>query len=100
MSNTTPKSEGRLTTLLAMGTLIALSSLLAACGGGSGSAEAAPEASASVEYVPAAASDGVTAFAGWLKQMSTEVMDGKEAMDTSTFAPTVQDDTEPVAVPL
>ena len=110
MSNTMSKSKSpaipsradqRATGLLALTTLVALTSLLAACGGGSGSTEAAaPPAQQSVEYVPAAASDGVSVFAGWLKQMSTESMDGRDAMNTSTFTPTVQEDAEPVAAPL
>ena len=73
---------------------------LTACGGGSGTSTAvAPEIAASVEYVPLAASDGITVFAGWLKQMSTESMDGKDSMNTSTFIPSVQDDVEPVPAP-
>ena len=99
MSKTNPKSEDRLTTLLALTTLATLTTLLAACGGSS-SAAATPAVQESVEYVPAAASDGVSVFAGWLKQMSTESMDGKDAMNTSTFTPTVQEDVEPVPAPL
>jgi len=97
---TNPKSERRLTRLLALTTLVSLTTLLAACGGGSSSEAAAAPVQDSVEYVPAAASDGVSVFAGWLKQMSTESMDGKDAMNTSTFAPTVQEDVEPIAAPL
>ena len=74
--------------------------LLAACGGGGGSETTAPPATDGVEYVPTAASEGISVFAGWLKQMSTESMDGKDSMNTSTFTPTVQEDVEPVAAPL
>ncbi|KNZ34348.1 MAG: hypothetical protein AD742_02980 [Methylibium sp. NZG] len=95
------RADRRATGLLTLTTLIALTSLLVACGGGSGGTAAAPPpAQQSVEYVPAAASDGVSVFAGWLKQMSAESMDGKDAMNTRTFTPTVQDDAEPVAAPL
>ena len=75
--------------------------VLAACGGGGGSADtAAPPAAQGVEYVPTAASDGISVFAGWLKQMSAESLDGKDSMNTSTFTLTVQENTEPVAAPL
>ena len=94
------QSPGRLTSWMALTTLVALSALLAACGGSSSSEAAATPAADSVEFVPAAASDGISVFAGWLKQMSTETMDGKDSMNTSTFTPTVQEDTEPVAAPL
>jgi hypothetical protein len=100
MNKTNPKSEQRLTAVLAVTTLITLTTLLAACGGGSSAAAGPTPTQDSVEFVPAAASDGVTAFAGWLKQMSTESMDGKDAMNTSTFTPTVQEDVEPAAAPL
>lgn len=99
MSNAKPRAESRLTQVMALTTIVALTALLAACGGG-GSSAAAPPAQDSTEYVPTAASNGVSAFAGWLKQMSTESLDGKESLDTSTFTPTVQDDVEPVAAPL
>jgi hypothetical protein len=94
------QSPDRLTAWMALTTLVALSALLVACGGGSSSEAAPAPAPDTVEYVPAAASDGVSVFAGWLKQMSTETMDGKDSMNTSTFTPTVQEDTEPVAAPL
>ena len=74
--------------------------VLAACGGGGSSDAAAPSATQGVEYVPTAASDGISVFAGWLKQMSAESLDGKDSMNTSTFTPTVQENTEPVAAPL
>ena len=102
MSTTNPRSsvsEDRTTSLLALTTLIALTTLLAACGGGSGAQTADAPAQQSVEFVPAAASDGVAVFAGWLKQMSTESMDGKDSMNTSTFTATVQEDAEPIAAP-
>ena len=75
--------------------------LLAACGGGGGGSDTtvAP-APQGVEYVPTAASEGVSVFAGWLKQMSGQSLESKDAMNTSTFTPTVQDDAEPVAAPL
>jgi hypothetical protein len=100
-SNTTieVRRDARLTAWMALTTLVALSALLTACGGGGGGDSAAAPAVDSTEYVPAAASDGVSVFAGWLKQMSTETMDGREAMNTSTFKPTVQEDTDPVAAP-
>ena len=74
--------------------------LLAACGGGGGSDTAAPPAQSSEEYVPTAASESTSTFAGWLKQMSTESMEEKDSMNTSTFTPSVQEDVEPVAAPL
>ncbi len=100
MSKTIPRSDDRLTALLALTTLLTLTTLLAACGSGSSAEASAPPVQESVEYVPAAASEGVSVFAGWLKQMSTESMDGKDSMNTSTFTPTVQEDVEPVAAPL
>jgi hypothetical protein len=99
MSNPNPKLDTRVTTLLALTTLVALTALLAGCGGGGGSSAATMPAQDSVDYVPTAASDGVSVFAGWMKQMSTESMDGKESMNTSTFTPTVQEDADPVAAP-
>ena len=81
--------------LMLSGCMVAL---LAACGGGGGGTPAAPQES--VDYVPTAASQGVSVFAGWLKQMSTESMDGRDSMNTSTFTATVQEDVEPVAAPL
>jgi hypothetical protein len=76
-----------------------VAAVLVGCGGGGGSDTAAP-AQAQVEYVPAAASEGTAKFAGWLKQMSAESLDGKDAMNTSTFTATLQDDADPVAAPL
>ena len=73
--------------------------LLAACGGGSSDTTAAP-APQSVDYVPTAASESTSVFAGWLKQMSGLSLESKDSMNTSTFTPTVQEDTEPVAAPL
>jgi hypothetical protein len=99
MSQSTEKQEARLTKLLGLTTLVALTALLTACGGG-GSGSAAAPAEPVVDYVPTAASQGVSVFAGWLKQMSTEAMDGRDSMNTSTFTPTVQEDAEPVAAPL
>ena len=77
-----------------------VAAVLAGCGGGGGSADTAAVAQSQVEYVPAAASEGTAKFAGWLKQMSAESLDGRDAMNTSTFSATVQDDAEPVAAPL
>ena len=74
--------------------------VLLGCGGGGGGTDTAAPTQAQVEYVPAAASKDTATFAGWLKQMSTESMDGKDAMNTSTFTPTVQEDVEPVPAPL
>jgi hypothetical protein len=99
MSNSTEKANVRSTTLMGLTTLVALTALLSACGGG-GSGGAAAPTEPTVEHVPTAASQGVSVFAGWLKQMSTESMDGKDSMNTSTFTPTVQEDVEPVAAPL
>jgi hypothetical protein len=78
-----------------------VATVLAGCGGGGGGgAGETAAAPAQVEYVPAAASEGTATFAGWLKQMSAESMDGRDAMNTSTFKPTLQDDADPVAAPL
>ena len=77
-----------------------LAAVLAGCGGGGGSGDTAAAAPPQVDYVPAAASEGTAKFAGWLKQMSAESLDGKDAMNTSTFSATLQDDAEPVAAPL
>ncbi len=74
--------------------------LLGCGGGGGGGADMAAPAQTQVEYVPAAASTDTATFAGWLKQMSTESMEGKDSMNTSTFMPAVQDDVDPVAAPL
>ncbi len=79
-----------------------VATLLAACGGSGGGAvdaSAAPTAAA-VDFVPAAASDSTAVFAGWLKQMSGESMENKEAMNTSTFTPKLQDDADSVVAPL
>ena len=76
-----------------------LAAVLAGCGGGGGG-DTAAAAPSQVEYVPAAASEGTAKFAGWLKQMSAESLDGRDAMNTSTFSATVQDDADPVAAPL
>ena len=76
-----------------------LAAVLAGCGGGGGG-DTVASAQPQVEYVPAAASEGTAKFAGWLKQMSAESLDGKDAMNTSTFSATVQDDADPVAAPL
>ena len=73
---------------------------LVGCGGGGGGADTASPAPAQVDYVPAAASEGTAKFAGWLKQMSAESLDGKDAMNTSSFTATLQDDADPVAAPL
>ena len=81
-------------------TCVGVALLLTACGGGSESATATTPAPQSAEQVPAAASEGISVFAGWLKQMSGQSLESKDSMDTSTFKPTVQDDTEPVAAPL
>jgi ABC-type glycerol-3-phosphate transport system substrate-binding protein len=77
---------------------ILASALLAACGGGSGSATASAEPP-QVEFVPLAASEGTVTFAGWLKQMSGESMENRDSMNTSTFTPTLQDDADPVTAP-
>ena len=75
--------------------------VLAACGGGGGGAsDTAATPQAQVEYVPAAASKDTATFAGWMKEMSAQALDGKDAMNTSTFSATVQDDADPVAAPL
>ena len=73
--------------------------LLAACGGGSAdtAVTAAPD---SVDYVPMAASESTSVFAGWLKEMSGQSLESKDAMNTSTYTPTVQEDADPVAAPL
>ena len=76
-----------------------LAAVLAGCGGGGGG-DTVAAAQPQVEYVPAAASEGTAKFAGWLKQMSAESLDGKDAMNTSSFSATVQDDADPVAAPL
>ena len=76
-----------------------VAAVLAGCGGGGGG-DTAASAQLQVEYVPAAASEGTAKFAGWLKQMSAESLDGKDAMNTSTFSATVQDDADPVTAPL
>ncbi len=73
---------------------------LLGCGGGGGGTDAAAPTQAPVEYVPAAASKDTATFAGWMKQMSTESMEGRDSMDTTTFTPAVQDDADPVAAPL
>ena len=77
-----------------------VATVLVGCGGGGGGVADTTAAPAAVEYVPAAASESTAKFAGWLKQMSTESMDGKDSMNTSTFTATVQDDADPVAAPL
>ena len=100
MNPSTEKRDARWTQLLGLTALVALTALLSACGGGGGSGSAAAPTEPAVEYVPTAASQGVSVFAGWLKQMSTESMDGRDSMNTSTFTPTVQEDVEPVAAPL
>ena len=77
-----------------------VAAVLAGCGGGGGGGDTPAPVQAQVEYVPAAASEGTATFAGWLKQMSAESLDGKDAMNTSTFTATVQDAADPVAAPL
>ena len=75
--------------------------VLLGCGGGGGSSsDTAAPTQAQVEYVPAAASKDTATFAGWMKQMSAESMEGRDSMDTTTFTPAVQDDVDPVAAPL
>lgn len=78
-----------------------VATVLVGCGGGGGAGAdtAAAPAQAQAEFVPAAASEGTATFAGWLKQMATESMEGKDSMNTSTFKPTLQDDADPVAAP-
>lgn len=77
-----------------------VATLLVGCGGGGGGPSDTATAPAQVEYVPAAASKDTATFAGWMKQMSVESMDGKDSMNTSTFTPTLRDDVDPVAAPL
>ena len=77
-----------------------VAAVLAGCGGGGGGGDTPAPVQAQVEYVPAAASEGTATFAGWLKQMSAESLDGKDAMNTSSFTATLQDDADPVAAPL
>ena len=77
-----------------------VATFLVGCGGGGGGPSDTATPPAQVEYVPAAASTDTATFAGWMKQMSVESMDGRDAMNTSTFTPAVRDDEDPVAAPL
>lgn len=83
-----------------------LLSLLTACGGGGGGTDAAAvgvdagaASTVQAENVPAAASQGISTFAGWLKQMSGQTMDNRESMNTGSFTSTLQDDAESIAAP-
>jgi hypothetical protein len=70
---------------------------MAACGGGGAAVDLG--APAAGEPVPAAASDGALAFGNWMVSLASGEMDSREAFNTSTFRPTVQDDIEPVLAP-
>jgi hypothetical protein len=76
-----------------------MSSLMAACGGGSGTSSAIPTEQAA-EFVPLAASESTMVFAGWMNDMSKQALDNRDSMNTSTFTPSVQEDTDPVAAPV
>lgn len=88
---------------LASATLL---SLLAACGGGGGGTDATAvgvdagsSSTVQAENVPTAASQGIGAFAGWLKQMSGQTMEDRESMNTGSFSPTLDDEAEAVVAP-
>lgn len=87
--------------LLAVSQAIAVVSLLAACGGGSGDDTSSPAPApmpGPLDAVPPGASASPQGLVSYLETLSAQQPEDKDPLDLSAFLPPTSDDTEPSPV--
>ena len=72
--------------------------LLSGCGGGGGSGDMPAPAPSATDAVPASASASAAGMKAYLADLGTMLVEDKEPVDVSSFAPPTAEDDEPEQV--